>query len=248
MIDILRSEWTKIRSVRSTVWTLVVTAFLMVGLAVAFGFAAKGSAGGEPVPGDAATMMSMAGVMVASLSMAALGVLVISSEYRTGGIRTSLMAVPKRMSLLTGKIAVFTATALVTSLLAASAAMLAGLLITQPPSLDMGDVLRSVLGASLYLTACGLFGLGLGTLIRHTPGAMVSVIALITVLPPITVQLPGQWGRTVSEFFTTNAGMLIVIPPRGDSTLGPWSGFGVYLVWIAVPLIVGAVAMRRRDA
>jgi hypothetical protein len=108
-------------------------------------------------------------------------------------------------------------------------------------------VARSALGSSLYLTACGLFGLGLGTLIRHTPGAIVSAIALILVLPPLTTQLPGEWGRTVSEHFTTNAGALIV---SGQSTgsLGPWSGFAVYLVWVAAAMLAGAVLMRRRDA
>ncbi|TMR95265.1 ABC transporter permease subunit [Nonomuraea basaltis] len=246
MIDILRSEWTKIRSVRSTVWTLAVTVALMTGMSVLISAATKNNPGGPPAA-DEAIIMSLTGIMFAQLAMATLGVLVISSEYRTGGIRTSLMAVPKRMSLLTSKIVIFTTTSLIVSAVAAAAAIGVGLAISQPPSVEMGDVARAVLGSTLYLTACGVFGLGLGTLVRHTPGALVSAIALMLVLPQVANQLPGQWGKTVAEYFTTNAGLLIVAE-QGQSSLGPWSGFGVYLVWVAVAMIAGAVLMQRRDA
>ncbi|WP_433220139.1 ABC transporter permease subunit [Microtetraspora malaysiensis] len=246
MIDILRSEWTKIRSVRSTVWTLTVTAVLMLGFSVLISASAKSMAEG-PIPGDQAIVLSLAGIMLASLSMATLGVLVISSEYRTGGIRTSLMAVPKRMSLLTGKMVAFAVVSLVVCAVAAAGAIGVGVAISQPPSIEMGEVVRSSLGSGLYLTACGLFGLGLGTLIRHTPGAVVSAIALILVLPTMANQLPGGWGRTVADYFTTNAGSLVV-SGRSNDSLGPWSGFAVYLAWAAVAVISGAALMRRRDA
>ncbi|MEU7743051.1 ABC transporter permease [Nonomuraea sp. NPDC049158] len=246
MIDVFRAEWTKIRSVRSTVWTLAVTAVLMLGFSALVSAVAQNMANG-PVPGSQVIASSLTGVMLASISMATLGVLVISSEYRTGGIRTSLMAVPQRMRLLTGKIVVFAAVSLVVCLVASVGAVGVALAISQPPSVDMGEVARASLGSGLYLTACGLFGLGLGTLIRHTPGAIVSAISLIMVLPTVATQLPGQWGRTVAEYFTTNAGLLVV---SGDShgSLGPWSGFAVYLAWVAVAMIAGAVLMRRRDA
>ncbi|MFC4010955.1 ABC transporter permease [Nonomuraea purpurea] len=246
MIDILRSEWTKIRSVRSTVWTLAVTALLMAGMG-ALAATASADSMPRPVPGAQAVMMSLTGVMLASLPMATLGVLVISGEYRTGGIRTSLMAVPQRLRLLTGKVAVFTATALVVSTIAAASSVLIGLLIIGPASVEPGAVAQGVAGASLYLTACGLFGLGLGTLIRHTPGALVSAIALILVLPTMASQLPGRWGASVAEYFTTNAGLLVV-SGRSSATLGPWSGFAVYLAWVAVAMVAGAVLLRRRDA
>ncbi|MFG1681013.1 ABC transporter permease subunit [Nonomuraea sp. NPDC049269] len=246
MMDILRSEWTKIRSVRSTVWTLAVTAGLMLGLSALIGIAAKSTADG-PVPGDQAITMSLTGSMIAALSIATLGVLVISSEYRTGGIRTSLMAVPKRMRLLTGKIVVFVVISLVVCVVASAGAIGVGVAIFQPPSIELGEVVRSTLGSGLYLTACGLFGLGLGTLVRHTPGAIVSAIALIMVLPIFANQLPGDWGKTVAEYFTTNAGLLVV-SGQSNGSLGPWSGFAVYLVWVAVAVLAGAVLMRRRDA
>jgi ABC-2 type transport system permease protein len=246
MIDILASEWTKICSVRSTVWTLAVTAAMMIGFSALLTASVKNTATG-PVDGPEAIAVSLLGTMFAQLAVATLGVLVISGEYRTGGIRTSLMAVPKRMSLLTGKVAVFTATSLVVCTVAAAGAVGVGLAIVQPPSVAMGDVVEAVLGAALYLTACGLFGLGLGTLIRHTPGAIVTAIALMLVIPQLTRQLPGEWGKIVADYFTTNAGALIVTQP-GGSSLTPWGGFGVYLVWVAVAMAVGAVLMQRRDA
>ncbi|GAA2212769.1 ABC transporter permease [Nonomuraea monospora] len=246
MIDILRSEWTKIRSVRSTVWTLAATVVLMVGLSALLSASVKGTADG-PVPAGQAVAASLLGVMFAQLAIATLGVLVISSEYRTGGIRTSLMSVPRRMRLLTGKLVVFGATSLVVSALASAAAIGVGLAFTQPPDLAAGEVVRALIGSSLYLTACGVFGLGLGTLVRHTPGAIVAAIALMLVLPQVVNQLPGQWGRTVAEHFTTNAGQLLVAGQSSDS-LSPWGGFGVYVAWIAVATIAGAILMQRRDA
>lgn len=246
MIDIFRSEWTKIRSVRSTVWTLAVTAALMMGLSALLSGSIKAQADG-PVTADQAIAASLLGIMFAQLSMATLGVLVISSEYRTGGIRNSLMAVPRRLRLLTGKLVVFGVTSLVFSVVTSAAAMGVGMAFTRPPSLATGDLVQAVLGSALYLTACGIFGLGLGTLIRHTPGAVVAAIALMLVLPQLANQLPGAWGKTVAEHFTTNPGMLIV-SGRGNDSLGPWSGFGVYLAWIAVSVIAGAVLLRRRDA
>ncbi len=247
MIDILRSEWTKLRSVRSTVWTLAATAVMMIGFGALLSAAVKNTADG-PVDLANALMASLSGAMFASLSIAALGVLVISGEYRTGGIRTSFMAVPRRLHLLAGKAVVFTVTSLVVCTLAAAGALAAGLAITQPAGLTPGEVVRSAVGAGLYLTACGLFGLALGTLVRHTPGALVAAIALIMVLPALVRQLPGEWGRTVAEHFTTNAGQLVMAGGGGGSSLSPWAGFGVYLAWIAVTAVAAGVLMRRRDA
>jgi len=246
MIDVFRSEWIKIRSVRSTMWTLGVTAVLMLGLSMLMNVTVKNTADG-PVEGMDAIGMSLNGGVFASLAMATLGVLIISGEYRTGSIRTSLMAVPKRLHLLTGKIVVFTALSLVVCVLASAGAVGVGLAIFQPPSIEVGEAARAALGCGLYLTACGLLGLGLGTLIRHTPGAIVSAIALILVLPTLANQLPGEWGQTVAAYTTTNAGGLVV-SGQGNDYLGPWSGFAVYLAWVAVAMLAGAVLMRRRDA
>ncbi|MEV4216966.1 ABC transporter permease [Nonomuraea sp. NPDC049725] len=247
MMDVIRSEWTKIRSVRSTMWTLACAGLLLIGFSILLTVSIANSAG-EPPTGIEAARVTLSGTLFAQLALATFGVLVISSEYRTGSIRTTFMAVPQRLRVLSAKIVVFTVVTLVVSAVSALAAFLVGgPLILGTAALGDPGVAQVVIGTSLYLTASGLFGLALGALIRHTPGAVVSVIALILVLPQVTSMLPGDLGRTVHHHFTSNAG-LQVIAPNPDNPLGPWSGYGVYLAWIAVTLVVAAVLMRRRDA
>lgn len=251
MTEILASEWTKMRSVRSTMWTLISAGLMLVALGGLISFTVARQATG-PEPGFDGTSMALVGAPFAALAMATLGVLVISSEYRTGMIRTSLQAVPQRLSLLAGKIAVFTAVSLVFTMVATFAAFFLGQAFLAAEGLDASlsdpGVLRAVAGTALYLTASGLFGLALGALVRHTPGAIVTAISLILVLPQLTSILPGEWGHTVHKFFTSNAGTQVTKLQSDPGLLGPWAGFGVYLAWVAVTMIVAAVLLRRRDA
>jgi ABC-2 type transport system permease protein len=247
MMDVIRSEWTKIRSVRSTVWTLACTGLLMVGFSILLTVSMVSSGQELPAAGDA-TRVSLSGLLFAQLAICTFGVLVVSSEYRTGAIRTSFMAVPKRLRLLTAKTLVFTAVTLVVSLASSLAAFVVGAqLVLGTTALGDPGTWQAVLGTALYLTAGGLFGLALGALIRHTPGAVVSAMALILVLPQMTSLLPGEWGRTVHHHFTANAGLQVAMP-NPNNPLGPWSGFGVYLAWVAVTMVAAAVLLRRRDA
>ncbi|MER6944048.1 ABC transporter permease [Nonomuraea sp. NPDC000554] len=246
MMEIIRSEWTKIRSVRSTVWTLAATALLMLGIGVLLCVAVVNS----PSPPPDATegiRLSLAGVMFAPVAIATFGVLVISSEYRTGAIRVSLMAVPQRLKLLAGKILVFTAVSLVVSMATAFAAFWVGQAILGAATLGDPGALKTVVGVGLYLTASGLFGLALGALVRHTPGAVVAAMMLMLVLPQVTRMLPGTWGATVDKYFTTNAGIQVAMP-TGANALGPWSGYAVYFGWVAVTMVAAAVLLKRRDA
>ncbi|MEU0563959.1 ABC transporter permease subunit [Nonomuraea sp. NPDC005983] len=246
MMEIIRSEWTKIRSVRSTVWTLAATALLMLGIGVLLCVAVVNSS--SPPPDAAAGVrLPLAGVMFAPVAIATFGVLVISSEYRTGAIRVSLMAVPQRLKLLAGKVVVFTAVSLVVSMATAFVTFWVGQAILGAATLSDPGALRTVVGVGLYLTASGLFGLALGALVRHTPGAVVAAMMLMLVLPQVTTMLPGTWGATVHKYFTTNAGIQVATPTGGDA-LGPWAGYGVYLGWIAVTMIAAAVLLKRRDA
>nr|WP_082535131.1 ABC transporter permease [Nonomuraea pusilla] len=247
MMDVIRSEWTKMRSVRSTMWTLLVTALLMIGFGALLSFATKANAEGQPIAALDAARAGLSGVTLASLSIAALGVLVISGEYRTGGIRMSLLAVPRRLRLLAGKIIVFTVAALVVCTATAGASVLVGFAVMRPAGGDGGAVARTIVGAGLYLTACGLFGLAFGALVRHTPGALLSVIGMILVLPQLVRMLPGEWARSAHHYVTTNAGLQVITPAEANP-LGPWAGYAVYLAWIAAAMLAAAVLMNRRDA
>ncbi|RBQ21697.1 ABC transporter permease [Spongiactinospora rosea] len=247
MIDALRSEWTKLRSVRSTTWSMLTVVLMMVGFSILMSKVALATLDERPL-GDPAAL-SMAGVQLASIVVAALGVLAISAEYRTGMIRTSLLAVPRRGRMLAAKVIVFALAVggamLVTSLVSFFAGQL--VLGEHGVALTEGDSLRIVAGAALYVTASGLFGLGLGTIIRHTAGGIVAIVVLLLVLPQLATMLPGETGAQVVKYITSTAGARIM-SPQVDGLLPPWTGFGVYCLWVAVAMVLALVLLRRRDA
>jgi Uncharacterized protein conserved in bacteria len=246
MSDVLRSEWTKLRSVRSTVWLLGGTLLLTVGLGVLLPVIGSnvGRLASDPVT------LSLSGTTFASLLTAVLGVLVMSSEYRTGMIRTTLLAVPRRGRVLAAKAIVLTVVVLVLTLGALLPTFLVGQAILGERGVGLGEpeVLRAVVGAALYLAACALFGLGLGALIRHTAGGVVAVFMLLVLLPQMANLLPDGWGEQVYRFFTSNAGQQVLLRKPAPGLLEPWAGFGVFCAWVAVALAAAAVLLHRRDA
>jgi ABC-2 type transport system permease protein len=205
--DVLRSEWTKLRSVRSTFWALTVTVVLGIALgavisaAAAHGYArssVSGKLGWDP------TGYSQAGVAIASLAIAVLGVLCISSEYSSGMIRTSLTAVPKRGRVLTAKSLVIAAVTFVVGEATTFAAFFAGqtLISGHTPTAALGDpgVARAVAGAGLYLTALAVLSVAAGILLRHPAAAIACLMAVLLVLPGIAQALPDSWRNPVTEF------------------------------------------------
>jgi hypothetical protein len=252
---VMRAEWTKLFSVRSTGWTLLALVAATIGLGV---LASWGTNHGWPQMSAAdrakfdPVSTSMSGLALGQLAIAVLGVMVISSEYSTGGIRVSLTTVPRRMRLLTAKALVFTGVAFVVGLATSFGAFYAG----QPwfsergigASLGDPGVLRAVIGGGLYVAASGLFGLAMGALLRRTAGAVTAAVALLLVVPPLMNLLPGAWGDAVVRYFSSNAGQQISYTHQSGNYLTPWVGFGVYCLWWIVPLAVGAWLMERRDA
>ena len=252
---VMRAEWTKLFSVRSTGWTLLALVAATIGLGV---LASWGTNHGWPQMSAAdrakfdPVSTSMSGLALGQLAIAVLGVMVISSEYSTGGIRVSLTTVPRRMRLLTAKALVFTGVAFVVGLATSFGAFYAG----QPwfsergigASLGNPGVLRAVIGGGLYVAASGLFGLAMGALLRRTAGAVTAAVALLLVVPPLMNLLPGAWGDAVVRYFSSNAGQQISYTHQSGNYLTPWVGFGVYCLWWIVPLAVGAWLMERRDA
>jgi ABC-type transport system involved in multi-copper enzyme maturation permease subunit len=181
-----------------------------------------------------------------------LGVLVITAEYSTGMIRTTFSAVPQRDTVLAVKAAVFGATALAVGLLSSFAAFFVGQAILSSKhvgvSISDPNVLRSVVGAGLYLAVLGLLALGIGALIRHSAGAIAAVFGLIFVLPGLVLALPASWSDIISKYLPSNAGNAIFRTVSGRSSLSPWTGFGVFCAYAAVALVAAAVVVKRRDA
>jgi hypothetical protein len=251
----LRSEATKLRSVRSTVWTLVVTVVATIGIGTLLSVARVSRwdhlSLRERLTIDP-TAISLRGVFLAQLAIGVLGVLVISAEYSTGMIRTTLTAMPHRRTLLLAKAAVFTVVAFVVSTVAAFIAFFAGQSVLAGKHADVAlsdpGVLRAVLGAGVYLTLIGLLGLALATLLRRTAGAIATLFGLVLVLPALVDALPSPWNTDVGKLLPINAGRaMFTVRPNSD-LLSPAGGLLALVVTVAVVLVVALVAFERRDA
>lgn len=253
----LQSEWTKLRSVRSTAWTLLALFVITVGFGILTSWLTS-HYWSKASPADKfnfdPTSTSLAGLAFGQLAIAVLGVMVITSEYSTGGIRTTLVAVPSRMRLLAAKIGVFLVAAFVAGVITSFVAFFAGQAFFAGAggpvgaSLSQPGVLRGVFGGALYITASGMFGLAIGVLLRHTAGAITVAVAFLFVIPIVLAAIPGSAGKAIQRYFTSNAGQQIGYVHQHGNYLTPWVGFGVFCLWFIVPLIVGAYLMRRRDA
>jgi ABC-2 type transport system permease protein len=253
--DVLRSEWVKLRSVRSTFWALAVTVVLGVGLgavisaASAHGYAkssVSGKLGWDP------TGVSLAGVAIAALAIAVLGVLCISSEYSSGMIRASLTAVPRRGRLLAAKSLVFAVVTFVVGEVTSFTAFFVGqaLISGHAPHAVLGDpgVARAVAGAGLYLTALAVLSVAAGALLRHPAAAIASLMAVLLVLPGIAQALPDGWRNPVTEFWPTQAGGQLTSVHQSAHALPPWAGFGVMCLFVAIVYAVAWTLLNRRDA
>jgi ABC-2 type transport system permease protein len=253
--DAVRSEWTKLRSVRSTFWALAVTVVLGIGLgALISAVTAHGYARFSPsekLSWDP-TGVSAAGVYIAQLAIAVLGVLCISSEYSSGMIRTSLIVVPKRGRILAAKSLVFAAVTFVVGEVTILVAFFVGqaLISGHAPTAALGDpgVARAVVGAGLYLAALAVLSVAAGTLLRRPAAAITCMVAVLFVLPGIAQALPDSWRDPVTEFWPTQAGSQLTAVYHSAHTLQPWPGFGVMCLFVAIVYAIAWALLDRRDA
>jgi ABC-2 type transport system permease protein len=250
----LRSEFTKIRSVRSTYWTLITLVVVTIGIG-ALACVGAISRGADHGPGFDATQRSLAGLILGQLIIVVLGALTVTSEYSTGMIRTSLTVQPRRGTLLAAKGVIFFLVSLVTGLVASFVSFFIGqaILSSKHLGVSLGDpnVLRAVVGGALFLAVCGMLAFGLGTLLRHTAGAITASIGLLFVLFVLINFLPSSWQNHVDKWIPFNAGSQIwsTIPVHGDPPMfSPWTGFAVFTGYAVIAIVAGAVAFRKRDA
>lgn len=256
---ILRAEWTKIRSVRSTVWSLIAFVVVAIGfsalvsLVISSQWAKPGAAERTAsLHADPSGVIYGPGFTFGQLALCVLGVIVISSEYSTGAIRSSLLAVPRRLPMLAAKVLVFAGVCLVASAITVFAvffittAILHGHIVI---TLGQPGMLRATLGGIAYLTVLGVFAVAVGGLIRHTAGGIATVIGIVLVLPIVMDLIPGSVAHRIAGYLPTTAGTLIAQTARqpGD-VLSPWQGFGIFCLWTVVLLIACAVLLDRRDA
>ena len=249
------SEWTKLRSLRSTRWSLLAAILLTIGFPALFA-AVTSSHWGSMSPGERAGRhpldIALAGVNVSQLAVAVLGVLVITGEYSTGMIRASFSAVPKRLPVLWAKTAVFgvvTFLLMLPSVLIAfyvSQAILSRHHILQTSLSDPG-VARSVVGGSVFLVLVGIFALGIGAIVRNTAGGIATFAGIFFVIPPLMNVLPASWNHAISKYLPSEAGRQIFSLTHDSTSLSPLWGGVLFAGYCALAIAVAAVLLVRRD-
>jgi ABC-2 type transport system permease protein len=255
----LRSELTKLRSVRSTYWTLflVFVAGLAWSIANCAGEAshwahmsAADRAGFDP------TQASIVGLaLLGQLVIVVLGTLTITSEYSTGMIRTSLTVMPRRGVLYGAKAGIYAAVGLVIAFVTSFAAFFIGQALLSSThvsaTLSQPHVLGAVIGAALYVALCGLFAFGLGAILRSTAGAMTAAYGLLFLLPQLAKALPSTWYADVDRWLPGGDVVSAITTTQNQNNPQLFSGWGelaVFAGYTAIALAVGAVLFRKRDA
>ena len=253
-VRVVRSEWIKLRALRSTWWCGLLVVVLIVGLGAAIagsGVPYKISAGNSAAGGVA---VSLAGVVIAQLVLGVLGVLAFSGEYATGMIRATLAVVPSRLPVLRAKLIVLVGLVLPLSLLAAVAEFFVTTALESSRggsaiSLTDPGVLREVAGASLYLAVIAVIGLALGALLRRTAAGLSVFAAVFFLVPIVTAYLPHSI-QGFAPYLPSNAGGALWGAGKlfGGQQLSPWAGFAVLCGYAVVLTGLAAWRLRRRDA
>jgi ABC-2 type transport system permease protein len=252
---VLRSELTKLKSVRSTWWTLLVLLVLSIGFSALVCAVTKSHWNSLSASDQAtfdATSDSLSGIgFLGPLVVTVLGALVITSEYSTGMIRTSLTVMPRRAVMFGAKGFVFGGVTLVISLVAAFVSFFLGqaLLGSHSASLSHPGTMRAIVGTAIYVTLCGLLAYGVGCILRHTAGTITVVIGVLFVLPIIVQLFPSSWHDAIVRWLPTSAGNAIGTTVGTTAhTFSPWVELAVLAGYVAVVLVAGATLFRTRDA
>jgi len=254
-LRVFRSEWTKLRSVRSTAWSLGAGFLLTIAFPVIFSFVIS-SHWGHMSTRERATHspleVALAGVNVAQLAIAVLGVLVISAEYSTGSIRATFTAAPKRLPVLWAKLLDYAAVSLVLMVPAvlvsffATQAILARHDILQV-SFSAPGIARCVLCGAVYVMLVGVFALAIGAIVRNTAGGIATFAGIFFVLPPLMFTLPQSWNDAISQYLPSEAGRQVFSLQHAPHTLTPLAGGLVLLGYCIAAIAIAAVLLRRRD-
>ena len=252
---VLLSEFTKLRSVRSTKWSLVVGFLLTIAFPVIFAFVTR-SHWHSMSPGDRRGRhpldIALAGVNVAQLAIAVLGVLLVSAEYSTGSIRSTFTAVPKRLPVLWAKILDYAVVSLVLTVPAVLMSFFASQAILHnigrlQISFTQAGVARSVVGSAVYVMLVGIFALAIAAIVRNTAGGIATFAAIFFVLPPLMNILPTSWNNAITQYLPSEAGRQLFSLHHAAHSLTPLAGGLLFVAYCAAAVAIAAVLLVRRD-
>lgn len=258
---VIRSEWIKLRSLRSTAWSYLFVVLLSLGMALLMTLTvANGVDGGDirGTTGAAETELfvqaSVFGVYLAQLVVAVLGVLVVSGEYGTGMIRSTLTAVPTRLPALAAKAGVLFVATFIVGLVSTVGAFVVATVVYSDSGLSASivdpDVFLPLLGGALYLALLAMFALGVGTVVRSSAAGIGGVLALILIVPTVLGMIPAEWSQTLVTFLVSDAGMNMFAPASiiGPDRFTPGQSLLIVLGWVAASGIGASVLLVKRDA
>jgi ABC-2 type transport system permease protein len=254
---VLHSEWVKLVTLRSTYWTVGATVVVMVLIALLLGAASQVETT-TGAPGPDGEMAIGLGYSFAQVVVAVLGTLMVTGEYATGMIRSTLVAVPRRLPALAAKALLITAVGFLLGVVGVALSYLVSLPLLGAAAADLGDpeVQRIFWGTGLYLAGVGLFGLGVGALLRHTAGAITVTLGVLLMLGTVMqlLMLASDVFMDLYPYLPTTAGERIVtpagdvVPGDGPGMLGPWEGYAVFMAYVTAALASAAALLVRRDA
>jgi ABC-2 type transport system permease protein len=250
---VVNSEWIKLRSVRSAVLALVAAGATVIALGLMLSGVKSGSVNAQEIGLQAGTdpvATSLGGVNLGQLVTGILGVLLVTAEYSTGTIRSTLIAVPRRLPVLGAKAVVFGVATAACMLAATFAAFLGGQALAGAAGVSLGHAgaLRAVIGAAAYLTGVGLLGLAVGAILRGTATAIGVLFAGMYAIPALFPLLPNSWNDTMGPYLPSNAGMAMMNLTPTSGTLAPLTGLAVFAGYVLAMFAVAAILLRRRDA
>jgi ABC-2 type transport system permease protein len=249
---VLRSEWVKLRSLRSTAWTLLVAAVLMIGLGWLAGWDTN-VAWSERSPQEQATFSAVDGTLggfyLAQLAVGVLGVLIVTGEYATGMVRATFAAVPRRLPVLWAKAILFALVTFALMLVAAIVAFVGGQEFLSEHGTTFGGagVVRGIVGVSGYLSVVAVLAVAVGFIIRSTAGGVATMCGLLLVAPTAGLLLPASWQEHLLPYLPSKAGAAVFSALPTPDSLSAAAGSVVLGVWLLVAVAAAALVLRRRD-
>lgn len=257
--DLLRSEWTKFRTLRSSWWSVGVMLVVSLGMSIALTavFTANyhdnklDASNRLQFQNDTISLFLQPGSSLGQLVVIVLGVLLIASEFSTGMIRATVLAAPRRTPVLAAKAAVLAGVVFVLGEVIAWICFFAGSAITRDDvtvTLSTPGSLRAIIGFGLVMTMTALIALALGALLRHTAAALAVALGWNLVVPSLLGMIPGSLGRHLSDAMPARAGQLIM--DRTEDTraaYGQWTGLGIVALWTVVLLALAVWSIKKRD-